>query len=138
MFLYQFTKFLGWTVVTGFAFGMCNWLFKFVHRRWVSKWSQARKPLADSYRNVMKMVVKFHRVTGLITASALLAHFILMFQQIGLSLSGLAAMSCLFAMVGLGIHGAKFAGNKKGKWLLGHRALGVILILAIGVHVLGQ
>ncbi len=136
MFLYDFTKFLGWVVVIGFCFGLSNWLLKAVNKKWVSKWPADRKPLADAHRMLMRIVITAHKPAGLVTATALLAHFILMFTQIGLSVSGVIALACLLSLVCIGIYGARFAKVKRGKWLMIHRTLGFVLILAILVHLL--
>jgi len=83
----------------------------------------------------MKFIVKNHKLFGLLTAVALIAHFTVQYSLFGLSTTGAMAGATLILQVFLGgyIYRKKI---RKGFWFKFHRMLAFILVIAILIHIL--
>lgn len=129
-------EFLGWVGVVGYAIAVLNYFIKYVYKRYISKLPSDKKRYAVIYRNVMKYVVKYHKMVGIITSVAIIVHFYVMFTTKGLSVTGLIAAIIMWSIFILGIYGAYINKKVRGKWVNVHRFLAFALIVTIIVHVL--
>lgn len=81
----------------------------------------------------MKLIVKNHKLFGLLTILFILAHFFLQFSQYGLSVLGTIAAGAMILQIVHGIYGSKV--KKRSKiWLVSHRALAAVILIAIVIH----
>jgi hypothetical protein len=82
----------------------------------------------------MKIIVKNHKLFGYLTVIFILLHFAIQFSQHGLNNTGVIAAGILLLQVGIGIYGSK--AKKRGRtWLMIHRTITVVLLIAIAVHI---
>ena len=98
------------------------------------------KTHAKAYRlftTCMRFIVKYHRFFGIGALLFLILHVFTQYNVYGyINQTGAVAAGVLLIQVGLGIYGSKV--KKKSKnWLYIHRAVAVLLPLAIAIHVLG-
>lgn len=133
--VYDLAKLLGWVVFIGYLIAMLNFLFKFLNRNFVSKLSKQKQKFIHIYRLIMKYIVKYHKLVGIITAIFVIIHFIVMSVYVEVSITGVIAMSILVVISMLGIYGGFIKKNAKGVWLKVHRILAFSLLIAILVHV---
>ena len=134
--MYDIAGILGWIVVWGFVFVMLNFVLKFFNKKLISKLPQDKKKFVVIYRTVMKFVLKYHKLVGIITSLTVIIHLVLMSIFVKVSITGLIAMILMLGIFFLGIYGAYFNKNLKGIWLKIHRVLAFLLIIAIIVHVM--
>jgi hypothetical protein len=89
------------------------------------------KLINNKYR---KIIVKNHKLFGYLTVIFILLHFAIQFSQHGLNNTGVIAAGILLLQVGIGIYGSK--AKKRGRtWLMIHRTITVVLLIAIAVHI---
>lgn len=129
-------EFLGWIVAWGFGIAMLNFVLKFIYKKYIVKLQKDKNKAVDAYRLIMKYVVKYHKLIGTITALAVIIHFVLMLLFVKVSITGLASMLVMLCIFSLGIYGAYFNKNYKGKWLKIHRLLAFLLVIMIGLHII--
>jgi hypothetical protein len=131
--LYQLGALFGYIIIVLYVFTILNFFFKLVFKK-------CRKQLAKNqsvyklYTKLMKVFVKYHKWFGLLTILFILAHFFVQFTQLYLSIPGVIAAGTMILQIGLGIYGSK--AKKRGKiWLISHRSIAVLLLIAIVVHI---
>ncbi|WP_243441447.1 hypothetical protein [Clostridium arbusti] len=83
----------------------------------------------------MKVIVKNHKLAGIITFIFLVLHFSISYISNRIKITGLIAATIMLIIVILGIY-AKLNKKVKGTWLTVHRTLAFILIVAIIFHIL--
>lgn len=127
---------IGWIVVWGFVFVMLNFVLKLINKKFISKLPPDKKKFVDNYRTVMKYVVKYHKLAGIMTSLIIIIHLVLMSIFVKVSITGLIAMALMFGIFFLGIYGAYINKNLKALWLKIHRGLAFLLVIAIIVHVM--
>lgn len=132
----EFAGFLGWVTVVSFALALCNFVLKYISRNYMKKIANFNENVAKAYKQVMRYVVRYHKLAGTVAILALMAHAIIMFTTRGLSITGLAAASLMALVVIIGIYGAYVKKKLKAPWFYIHRTLSFLLIAAILIHVL--
>lgn len=132
----EFAEIFGWITVWGFIFEIFNFIVKQFNKRYISKLPREKQKIIDLYRKIMKFIVKYHKVVGVITITAAIAHFAFMLSSARVRLSGLIGIGLMVLLLGLGLYGAYINKNYKGKWLKVHRALAISLGLIIVIHLL--
>ncbi|MGB5823629.1 MAG: hypothetical protein WBH44_06110 [Proteocatella sp.] len=132
----DFIGFFGWVTALTFALAVANFFVKYVNKKYISKLGKEKVNIVDVYRKIMKLIVKNHRLFGIIAIISLILHATVSILNNRLRVSGMLAAILMVIVVVLGIYGAKFNKNIKGKWLKTHRMLALILIISIAVHVL--
>lgn len=125
-------------ILTALFFGLAilNYFVKLVNKKFINNLGKDKKPMVDLYRKIMKLIIKNHKIFGVLAVVALLAHFFIGFASNSIKITGIIAAVLLVATFSLGVYGAFINKNKKGVWLKIHRIVPFILILAIGLHVL--
>jgi cytochrome b561 len=134
--LREVAEMLGSVVVGGFIFVMLNFFLKFINKSFVSKLPKDKKKYKDTYLLIMKFVVKYHKLAGILISVAIIIHLVLMSVFIRISITGIIAFFLMFSVFILGLYGAFINKNYKGIWLKIHRVLAFLLILAIIIHVI--
>ncbi|MCI1969020.1 hypothetical protein [Clostridium luticellarii] len=127
---------LGWITIWGYIIALLNYFMKYVNRTYISKLSNDRKQYKDLYRFVMRYIVKYHKIAGIVASIAVIGHLYLMYSFRGLSISGLVAAAVMLAVFILGVYGIFINRNMRGSWVKIHRILAFTLIVLIGFHVM--
>lgn len=126
----------GVLVVLLYFMTILNYVMKAIHREFGGR----MKTHAKSYRmftTCMRFIVKYHRYFGMGALLFLIIHVFIQYSDYGyISQTGAIAAGVLLVQVGLGIYGSK-AKKKPKTWLYIHRAVAVLLPIAIAFHVLG-
>ncbi len=129
----EFGGLFGWLIIVAFGGTILNYIIKLINRRFSKK--IATNPVAKRVMKVlMTIFVRNHKYFGFATAVMLLAHFIIQFYFIGLSVSGVIAAVLLILQVGLGIYATLKKKPRKGVWFITHRLIAVLLILGTDLH----
>ena len=116
---------------------LMNYVVKWVNRQWVAKLPKTSKFKA-AYTPVMRFLVKNHRFFGLGAALTVAIHLILQITFRWLSLTGLIASIALALDVMIGAWLYFKQKGKRGPLFMVHRAMGVVLIIAIAAHMLSK
>jgi len=96
------------------------------------------KTVSASLKKTYQSITKNHRYAGFVAAGAIVVHFILQFTNYGkVSVTGLIAALTLAAqaILGLGLTKQKDKERRK-KMALLHRILGIILVVAVLIHLI--
>ncbi|MEI6579304.1 MAG: hypothetical protein WCN92_07545 [Eubacteriales bacterium] len=123
---------LGSMIVILYVLTILNFFVKFIfknYRKQLSKYPEVLK----IYTIIMKLIVKNHKLFGLLTILFIIAHFLLQFSQYGLNIVGTIAAGAMTMQIMHGIYGSKM--KKRSKiWLISHRTLAAVLLIAIAIH----
>ncbi|MHC1723164.1 MAG: hypothetical protein AB9836_08180 [Aminipila sp.] len=128
---------MGWIAAWGFCFEVMSYFIKLINRKYICKLSQEKNKIIHFYHFAMKLIIKYHKSVGIITVIAAVAHTILMAQFFELSMSGIIAVGLMLFILITGLYGAYINKSRKGKWLKFHRALSIVLIIVIIIHIAG-
>lgn len=128
-------EFLGGTIIFFYILAMLKFVFKMINKAF-AKLLRKNEKVYNVYKKIMLFFTKGHRIFGFLTFIAVITHFIIQFNNSGLSITGLIAALVMMLQVLLGIYGVK-AKNKWKYWILLHRLIAVIIIVAIIIHVAG-
>ncbi len=133
--MYELGGLLGILTTIFLGFALLNYILKWVNKHWVSKLPKTSK-FKPAYIKVMKFVVQKHRWFGLGATVSMVAHMILQITFAWVSTTGLitAALLVINGMIGAWMQFKQK--GKRGPLLIVHRAMGVLLIVAIAVHVI--
>jgi len=125
-------------MLTGIAFGIAilNFFIKYINKIYINKLSNDKKDLKQTYRSIMKPIVKYHKIAGILAIVFLAIHFYATFSNGRIKFNGVIAGIIMLIVVSLGIYGFKISKNKRGSWLKLHRVLAFVLLFAIVFHVL--
>ncbi|PRR80380.1 hypothetical protein [Clostridium vincentii] len=127
---------LGWITVISFSVAILNFVVKYINKKYISKLGEDKKQIVTFYRKIMKLIIKCHKAAGTITVISVLAHFGIAVSSNRISITGIIAALIMISIFALGFYGAFINKNYKGKWLKVHKVLALLLIIAIGIHVL--
>lgn len=128
--------FFGIITVISFSVAISNYFVKYVHKKYIIKLGNEKKPLVDLYRKIMRIIIKNHKLVGTIAIFSVLTHFFVVFLSNRISITGVIAALFMFIIFFLGIYGAFINKNHKGMWLKVHRAMAFVLLVAIVIHVI--
>lgn len=129
----EIAKFLGWVGVWAYIFALLNFFIKYVNKKYINKLLKDKKNYVALYRKIMKYVIKYHKIAGVIAVLALSVHFYVLYGFRGLSITGFAAIIVMFIVALLGVYGV-ISKSKKKYWLKVHRGLSFLLIVLICLH----
>lgn len=127
---------LGWIGVWGYGIALLNFFMKYVNKNYINKLSKNRKKLINLYRTIMRYVVRYHKIAGIVASIAIVCHFYLMYSFKGLSIPGLIAAIAMWSVFTLGIYGFAINKNLRGSWVKVHRILSLVLVLLIVFHII--
>lgn len=94
------------------------------------------KTVPNLLKKVYQFVTKYHRYVGFVALGAIVLHFFLQYNQYGvIPVAGLVAGLLLLtqSVLGFGLTKQKDKERRK-KMALLHRALGILIVLAVLVH----
>lgn len=133
--MFEIGGLFGWLLIISYVGTLLNYVLKFINKKWGKKLfaTEDRKKL---FGILMKIFVKNHKYFGFATALFLILHFLIQFNQFGLNISGGIAAALLLLQVLLGVYATTAHKPRKGLWFLLHRAIAVLLILGIAIHLL--
>ena len=126
--------FLGWVTAVCFGLAILNFFVKLLNRKYISKLGKEKAQLVSAYRKVMKIVVKNHKVVGIVAIICVLIHFTIALISHRILLSGIIAAGLMLSLFCLGFYGAYINKNFRGKWLKIHRVAAFAVLLAILTH----
>lgn len=132
----EFGKLCGWISAWGYGIALLNFFVKYINKKYTNKMPKDKKKYADIYRFIMKFVVRYHKIAGIVASIALVAHFYFMYQYKGVSIPGLIAAVVMWIVFVLGIYGVWINKNMRGPWVKVHRILSFILIVLVAFHVM--
>ena len=133
--MYRLGGLLGILTTVFLGLALLNYILKWVNKRFVSKLPKTSK-FKGIYIKVMKFVVQKHRWFGLGATVSMLAHLILQITFAWVSTTGLIAASLLVVNGFIGAWMQFKLKGKRGPFLIVHRAMGVLLIVAVTVNVI--
>jgi len=119
----QLIGLLGWITALSYGVAISNFFVKYINKKYISKLGVAYKQIADFYRVIMKLVVRTHKLAGVIAIISLTTHFLIAFSRNIIPATGVIAAVLMFIMLFLGIYGAYINKSYKGLWLKVHRIL---------------
>lgn len=131
----QIAGLLGWIGVWGYVLALINFFVKYINKKYINKLPKDKQKFINAYRTIMRYIVKYHKIIGVVASLAIIGHLYLMYNRIGLSVPGLVAAVLMWIIFALGIYGAVNK-NFKGKWLKIHRVLAFLLIFIMAFHVM--
>jgi len=130
---YQLGFFLGVSIVFFYSLSVLNFIVKYINKKYKSK-INSNKKLKSVFNPFMKFIVKNHKLFGVLTAIALIAHFTVQYSLFGLSTTGALAGTTLILQVILGgyIYRKK---KRKGIVFQSHRLLAILLLILMAIHI---
>lgn len=132
-FLDDLGELLGVAIIFFYSLTMLNYVVKFVNKKF-KKQINNNKTFAANYMKFMRFIVKNHRYFGFLAVLFLVLHFLIQFTSYGVSITGGIAASIMIFQILLGMYG--FKAKKKGKnWLIIHRSIAVMILMAILIHI---
>lgn len=126
--------FFGFLIILLYGLTVLNYVVKWVNKRYGAAMRTHEKGYSV-FKKCMKIVIRNHKLFGLLTIVFLLTHFFIQFNQYGISMTGVVAAGVMVLQVLLGIYGSLTKNKGKG-WLLVHRSIAVILLLTILSHLI--
>lgn len=126
----------GWIGVWGYVVALLNFFIKYINKKYINKLPKDKKTFISTYRIIMRFLVKYHKIAGVIASIAVVVHLYLMYNVKGLSIPGLVAAIVMWIVFSLGIYGFGINKNMKAPWVKIHRILSFVLILLIVFHIM--
>jgi len=126
--------FIGYVIIVLYALTILNYFVKLINKKFRE---QIKKNVTfhKIFTKVMRFLIKQHKLFGVLTIAAILLHFYLQYNRIGLSITGVIAAGVMLLQVLLGIYGSKMK-KRSHVWLIAHRSIAVLLAVTILIHIL--
>ncbi|PKL11925.1 MAG: hypothetical protein CVV52_12095 [Spirochaetae bacterium HGW-Spirochaetae-8] len=132
----KFGGLFGALVILLYILTILNYMVKAANR-YFGAWMKTYPKAYRIFITCMRFIVKYHRIFGAGSLLFLIIHVFVQYNFYGyINKTGAAAAGVLLMQVLLGIYGSKLKKRPK-SWLYIHRAVAVLLPLAIALHVLG-
>lgn len=128
-------EFLGWFTVVFFSLAFLNPVVKYVQKTW-GKTLLKNETIKKPWQFFMKFIVKNHKIFGLMATLGVLGHFLIQYSRWGLVPSGAVPAVLMLLQGGLGWMVTLTKKNTKKTLLLIHKIVAVLMVLAIGAHIL--
>jgi hypothetical protein len=130
----EYGELFGLLIILFYVLAVLNFCFKFLNRNYRDKLKK-NEEFYKFYMKILKFFVKYHKYFGGAAVLMILIHFYIQFSRFGISVTGCIAAGVMLLQVGLGIYGQ--VQKKRSKtWLMMHRGIAALLLIAILVHVL--
>lgn len=129
-------EYLGWLTGLFFGLALLNFFVKFINKKFINKLGKSQKPLVDLYRKFMGLVVRNHKLLGIIAGLTVVGHFVLTTATNQTSSTGVVSGLIMAAIILLGFYGAYIYKKNKGLWLKLHRWISFLLAILIVFHLL--
>ncbi len=128
-------EFLGWFTVVFFSLSFLNPVVKYVQKTF-GKTFLKKETLKKPWQMFMKFIVKNHKLFGLIAALGAVGHFLVQYSRWGFVLSGVVPAVLMLLQGALGYLVSKAKKETKKTLLLVHKIIAVLMVLAIGTHLI--
>lgn len=128
-------EFLGWFTVVFFSLSFLNPVVKYVQKTF-GKTLLKKETLKKPWQMFMKFIVKNHRLFGLIAALGAVGHFLVQYSRWGFVLSGVVPAVLMLLQGALGYLVSNAKKETKKTLLLVHKIIAVLMVLAIGTHLI--
>ena len=126
--------FFGWIIIIAYGIALSNYIFKYVNKKH-SKLIKKNENVKKIYGSLMKKVIKYHKIFGILSCVFIVIHFSIQYINIGINILGLISAVFMICQVCLGIYIQKKK-TRKSIEFYSHRAIALILIISISLHVL--
>ena len=120
-------EFLGWFTVVFFSLSFLNPVVKYVQKTF-GKTLLKKEALKKPWQMFMKIIVKNHRLFGLMAALGAVGHFLVQYSRWGFVLSGVVPAILMLL--------SKAKKETKKTLLLVHKIIAVLMVLAIATHLI--
>ncbi len=124
---------LGLLIILMYGFTLLSYVLKFINKH-LGKYLRKAPKIYKLYLKLMKFSIKNHRFFGMGAIVFILAHFVIQFVYEGLSISGVIAATLMIIQALLGAFGF-FNKPQSRVWLIIHRLLAIIILIAILIHI---
>lgn len=124
----------GWIGLWGYVFALLNYFVKYINKRYINK--IGKNKFTNAYRGIMKYIVKYHKIAGIIATASILIHFYLMLTKGKVSVTGVIAALIMIIVAILGVYYYGIKKRARGSWVKVHKILSIILIVFVVFHVL--
>lgn len=128
-------EFFGWVTVAFYTLALFNFLMKAVNKKYPLKIKENKK-FEEIYKTVMKYIIRYHKLIGIIVAIGLTVHSSIMYFNVGLRITGLIAASLMVLDALIGIYGYLSKKKRTDPLFDVHRVIAFVLPLSIAVHLL--
>lgn len=128
-------EFLGWFTVVFFSLSFLNPVVKYVQKTF-GKTLLKKETLKKPWQMFMKFIVKNYRLFGLIAALGAVGHFLVQYSRWGFVLSGVVPAVLMLLQGALGYLVSNAKKETKKTLLLVHKIIAVLMVLAIGTHLI--
>ncbi|MGE5627584.1 MAG: hypothetical protein ACM3X7_05630 [Solirubrobacterales bacterium] len=129
----QYAGFFGSMIVIFYGLTILNFILKWVNKKY-PKIINKNKQVKMIFKKSMKIVVKYHKLFGILTIIFLGLHFWIFYSNGRISRTGILAALLMISQVVLGILGAYVIKKRTGLWFSLHRVLAAALALVIFIH----
>ncbi|MGL4738038.1 MAG: hypothetical protein ACRCW2_11360 [Cellulosilyticaceae bacterium] len=126
---------LGWFIIISYGLALINFCFKIINKRFKVQLNTHPK-IKKIYHQVMKFVMKNHHIFGSMAAGLIILHLSIQWYTKGILLTGVIAALLILAEVIGGIVGAAKKWKQHKLWLAYHRMVGILIAVAIVIHLL--
>lgn len=124
----------GFLIIMFYALALLNFCLKFLNRN-CQDTLKKNEGFYKFYMKLLKFFLKYHKYFGGATIVMILIHFFIQFTRFGISITGGIAAGTMLIQIGVGV----VVGKQKSKnkvWLMVHKGIAVLLLIAIMIHVL--
>ena len=110
---------LGWVSAAAYIFALSHFFIKYI-----------------GIKKINKIIIRYHKIAGIIAFVSAAVHFYLMYVRRGLSLLGLTAFIIMFVMIVSGVCIPISQKENRKKLIVMHKILSILLFLIIIIHIL--
>lgn len=132
--LKEFGNFLGFLIILFYGLTILNFILKYINKNYKDI-IKNNKLLSKYFHVILKIIVKYHKVFGLLTILFILLHFAIQYMYKWISITGIVASIFMVLQVLLGAYGL-YTKKRGGKWLFFHRVISVMIMVTILIHII--
>jgi len=125
---------LGFLIIVFYSLAVLNFCFKFANRKFKGTLKK-KESFYKIYMSILKILLKYHKYFGGATILMILLHFLVQYNQRGISITGIVAAGMMLLQIVLGMYG-QFKKVKNKNWLIIHRGIAVVILITIVIHIL--
>lgn len=125
----------GWLLIIAISGTILNYCVKLVNKHYGKRIS-----VSSTGKSIMKALmtifVRYHRLFGSAAIILLMIHASIQFSKYGFNGTGFIVAMLLICQVALGMYAIGKKKPRKGKWFISHRAIAVLLMIGISIHLI--
>ena len=130
----EFAGLFGWVIVVCYGLAVLNYVLKFLNREFGAV-IRSNEGVKKYFNMVLKLIVRYHKVFGFLTALFIIVHFSIVYFTVGIKVTGIIVAILMLIQIIHGIDGTKMKKRPK-MWLYSHRIIPILIALAIVIHIL--